>query len=138
MGRELYPDLDLWVTAKPFIQRWMDEQSGIRSLFSGAKENLPKFIEQLPHMPVMINEVIRQIHDRNNNTETESIQLQAIREEIKKANQRTTITISGGVLVVSAVLSSSPLLLVSSNASPITWGLGLFGIALLVGGIIKK
>ena len=138
MGRDLYPDLDLWVTAKPFIQRWMDEQSGIRSLFSGTKENLPKFIEQLPHMPVMINEVIRQIHDKNNNTETESIQLQALREEIKKANQRTTMTISGGVLVVSAVLSSSPLLLVSSNASPITWGLGLFGIALLTIGIIRR
>ncbi len=138
MGRELYPDLDLWVTAKPFIQRWMDEQSGIRSLFNGAKENLPKFVEQLPHMPVMINEVIRQIHDKNNNTETESIQLQALREEIKKANQRTTLTVSGGVLVISAVLSSSPLLLVSSNASPITWGLGLFGIALLVLGIIRK
>ncbi|WP_299875273.1 ubiquinone biosynthesis regulatory protein kinase UbiB [uncultured Cocleimonas sp.] len=138
MGRELYPDLDLWVTAKPFIQRWMDEQSGIRSLFNGAKDNLPKFIEQLPHMPVMINEVIRQIHDKNSNTETESVQLQALREEIKKANQRTTLTISGGVLVVSAVLSSSPLLLVSSNASPITWGLGLIGITLLIIGIIRK
>jgi len=138
MGRELYPDLDLWVTAKPFIQRWMDEQSGIRSLFNGAKDNLPKFIEQLPHMPVMINEVIRQIHDKNSNTETESVQLQALREEIKKANQRTTLTISGGVLVVSAVLSSSPLLLVSSNASLITWGLGLIGITLLIIGIIRK
>ncbi len=140
MGRELYPDLDLWITAKPFIQRWMDEQSGVRSLFKGAKENLPKFIEQLPHMPVMINEVIRQIHDKNKNpeTETESSQLQALREEIKKANQRTTLTISGGVLVVSAVLSSSPLLLVPSKASPITWALGLFGIALLAAGIIKK
>ena len=138
MGRDLYPDLDLWVTAKPFLQRWMDEQSGIRSLFKGAKENLPKFIEQLPHMPVMINEVIRQIHDKNNESETESMQIQALRKEIKKANQRTTLTISGGILVVSAVLSSSPLLLVSSNASPITWGLGLSGIVLLITGILRK
>ncbi|MEB8431774.1 ubiquinone biosynthesis regulatory protein kinase UbiB [Cocleimonas sp. KMM 6892] len=138
MGRELYPDLDLWVTAKPFIQRWMDEQSGIRSLFNGAKENLPKFVEQLPHMPVMINEVIRQIHEKNSNSESESRQIQALREEIKQANQRTTYTVTGGVLIISAVLSSSPLLLVSSYTSPISLGLGSLGIALLAFGLMKK
>ncbi|PID33930.1 MAG: ubiquinone biosynthesis regulatory protein kinase UbiB [Thiotrichales bacterium] len=138
MGRELYPDLDLWVTAKPFIQRWMDEQSGFRSLFNGAKDNLPKFIEQLPHMPVMVNELIRQIHEKQNSSETEVAQIQALREEIKKANQRTTLSISGGVLVVSAVMSSSPLLLISSPTSPISWSLGLLGVGLLIFGLIKK
>ena len=138
MGRELYPDLDLWVTAKPFLQRWMDEQAGVRSLFKGVKTNLPKFIEQLPHMPVMINEVIKQIHDKNVDTNQESIQLDAIREEIKKANRRTTLTVSGSVLLITAVLSSSPLLLVTSSLSPITWGIGILGFSLLVYGLIKK
>ncbi len=138
MGRELYPDLDLWVTAKPFLQRWMDEQTGVRSLFKGAKTNLPKFIEQLPHMPVMINEVIRQIHDKQAGINWESKQLEALQEEIKKANRRTTLTISGGVLLLTAVLSSSPLLLVSSSLSPIALGCGITGFALLIYGLLKK
>ena len=138
MGRELYPDLDLWVTAKPFLQRWMDEQTGVRSLFKGAKTNLPKFIEQLPHMPVMINEVIRQIHDKQAGVNWESKQLEALQDEIKKANRRTTLTVSGGVLLITAVLSSSPLLLVSSSLSPLSLGLGLTGLALVIYGLLKK
>ncbi len=138
MGRELYPGLDLWVTAKPFLQRWMDEQTGVRSLFKGAKTNLPKFIEQLPHMPVMINEVIRQIHDKQAGINWESKQLEALQEEIKKANRRTTLTVSGGVLLLTAVLSSSPLLLVSSSLSPIALGCGITGLALLIYGLLKK
>lgn len=138
MGRELYPDLDLWVTAKPFLQRWMDEQTGVRSLFKGAKTNLPKFIEQLPHMPVMINEVIRQIHDKQAGVNWESKQLEALQQEIKKANRRTTLTVSGGVLLITAVLSSSPLLLVSSSLSPIALGCGITGLALLIYGLLKN
>jgi ubiquinone biosynthesis protein len=138
MGRELYPDLDLWDTAKPFLQRWMDEQSGIRSLLKGGKQNLPKFIEQLPHMPVMVNEVIKQIHDNQLNQQKESQQLQEIRNEIKRANQRTIITITGSVLLITAVLSSSPMLLVSSSISSVTLILGIAGITLLIYGLMKK
>lgn len=138
MGRELYPDLDLWVTAKPFLQRWMDEQAGIRSLFLGAKTNLPKFIEQLPHMPVMINEVIKQVHDQQLNLKWESQQLEQIRKEIKDANRRTTLSISGGALLITAVLSSTPLLPVASSLSPLSWGIALMGLFLLILGLLRK
>ena len=138
MGRELYPDLDLWVTAKPFLQRWMDEQAGIRSLFLGAKNNLPKFIEQIPHMPVMINEVIKQVHDQQLNVKWESQQLEQIRKEIKEANRRTTLSISGGALLITAVLSSTPLLPVASILSPLSWGIALMGLFLLIIGLVRK
>ncbi len=133
MGRELYPDLDLWVTAKPFLQRWMDEQSGIRSLFNGAKTNLPKFIEQLPHMPVMINEVIKQIHSNQLNTQIESRQLEEIKKEIKAANRRNVLSFAGGTLLIVAVLSSMPFL--SSQAASV---IGLIGIFLLIYALLRK
>ncbi len=133
MGRELYPDLDLWVTAKPFLQRWMDEQAGIRHLLKGAKENLPKFIEQMPHMPVMINDVIKQMHDNQLNMQMESQQLEQIRKEIKSANQRTVLTLSGSALLVTATLSNS-----IASQSTITWGVAAIGVLLLAYGLIKK
>jgi len=138
MGREIYPELDLWVTAKPFLQRWMDEQAGLRSLFIGAKNNLPKFMEQLPHMPVMINEVIKQVHDNQLNLQWESRQLEQIRKEIKEANRRTTLSISGGALLLTAVLSSTPLLPAVTSLSPLSWGIALMGIVLLALGLIRR
>ncbi len=138
MGRELYPDLDLWVTAKPFLQRWMDEQKGFRSLFKGAQENLPKLMEQLPHMPVMINEVIAEIHRKQNDNNNDAQQIEALKNEIKKANKRTTLTITGGIFLLAAVLSSSPLVFVPTAFSPISWGIAFIGFALLFNGLLKK
>ena len=45
VGRELYPDLDLWTTAKPFIDRWVSEQTGLPALIRLARHRLPQLIE---------------------------------------------------------------------------------------------
>ena len=59
LGRQLYPELDLWATAKPFLERWMKEQMGPRMLMKRLRENLPFFMEELPHMPRLINDLLR-------------------------------------------------------------------------------
>ena len=51
LGRQLYPQLDLWDTAKPFIERWLSEQLGTRALIKGIKKNLPFIAEHLPDLP---------------------------------------------------------------------------------------
>ena len=134
LGRELYPDLDLWVTAKPFLQRWMDEQTGFRHLFNGAKENLPKFMEQLPEMPVILNDVIKQVHEHQRTVQPESKQLEKIRQEIQTANKRTTLTIGGSALLLSAVLIQPGIL----SLSALTSVLAVVGIVLIGYGLIKK
>lgn len=58
LGRQLYPDLDLWTTAKPFLEKWLREQIGPKALMQQLKQNLPFFSEQLPHMPRLIFEVL--------------------------------------------------------------------------------
>ena len=45
VGRELYPDLDLWTTAKPFMDRWVSEQTGLPALIRLARHRLPQLIE---------------------------------------------------------------------------------------------
>jgi ubiquinone biosynthesis protein len=51
LGRQLYPQLDLWTTAKPFLEQWVKNQIGPKAFFNQLKQNLPFFAEQLPHMP---------------------------------------------------------------------------------------
>ena len=58
LGRQLYPELDLWATAKPFLEKWLKEQIGPKALIRQLRENLPFFTEQLPHMPRLLNDIL--------------------------------------------------------------------------------
>ncbi len=58
LGRQLYPDLDLWTTAKPFLEKWLKDQVGPKAMIEQLKKNLPFLSEQLPHMPRLLFEVI--------------------------------------------------------------------------------
>ena len=58
LGRQLYPELDLWATAKPFLEKWLKQQMGPAVALKKLRENLPFFVEQLPQMPRMMHEVL--------------------------------------------------------------------------------
>ncbi|RLV61359.1 ubiquinone biosynthesis regulatory protein kinase UbiB [Parashewanella curva] len=54
LGRQLYPQLDLWQTAKPFLENWMSEQVGPKAFYQKAKANLPFWSEKLPELPELV------------------------------------------------------------------------------------
>ena len=54
LGRQLDPDLDLWVTAKPFLERWMQDQLGWRSLERRLREEAPFLLSALPQLPRLV------------------------------------------------------------------------------------
>jgi ubiquinone biosynthesis protein len=54
LGRQLYPQLDLWQTAKPFLEDWVKEQMGFKAMYAKVKENLPFWNEKLPEMPDLV------------------------------------------------------------------------------------
>jgi ubiquinone biosynthesis protein len=62
LGRQLDPDLDLWKTAMPFLQRWMNEQIGWRGLINTLKHEAPQWATLLPTLPRKLNEVLNQNH----------------------------------------------------------------------------
>ncbi|MDM4766027.1 ubiquinone biosynthesis regulatory protein kinase UbiB [Pelomonas sp. SE-A7] len=59
LGRQLDPELDLWATAKPFLERWMDEQIGWRALVSQLKKEAPRFAQFLPELPRLLHESLK-------------------------------------------------------------------------------
>ncbi|MGO4892988.1 ubiquinone biosynthesis regulatory protein kinase UbiB [Flavobacterium sp. W21_SRS_FM6] len=61
LGRQLYPELDLWKTAKPFLENWMREQIGVKAMYSKIKANLPYWSEKLPEMPDLIYDTLKQV-----------------------------------------------------------------------------
>ncbi|HAT3976915.1 TPA: ubiquinone biosynthesis regulatory protein kinase UbiB [Legionella pneumophila] len=64
LGRQLYPELDLWATAKPFLEKWVREQMGPKAFIKRLKDNLPFFTEQLPHMPKLIFDILEMKKDQ--------------------------------------------------------------------------
>lgn len=61
LGRQLYPQLDLWKTAKPFLERWMRQQIGFQAAFHAIQEKAPFWMEKLPEMPDLIYEALNQV-----------------------------------------------------------------------------
>ena len=56
LGRQLDPDLDLWVTAKPFLERWMQDQIGWRALERRLREEAPFLATALPQLPRLLHQ----------------------------------------------------------------------------------
>ena len=58
LGRELDPDLDLWKTAKPFLERWMSEQVGWRGVIKALKQEAPYWAATLPQLPRLLHRAL--------------------------------------------------------------------------------
>ena len=64
LGRQLDPDLDLWTTAQPFLERWMNEQVGWRGLLERLKNEAPRYAQMLPGLPRLVHQALsRRAHD---------------------------------------------------------------------------
>lgn len=59
LGRELDPELDLWRTAKPFLERWMNEQVGWRGLWARLRDEAPRYVQLLPELPRLVHQALQ-------------------------------------------------------------------------------
>ena len=58
LGRQLDPELDLWNTAKPFLEQWMNQQVGWLGLLEGLKREAPRYVQLLPELPRLIHRAL--------------------------------------------------------------------------------
>ncbi len=140
LGRQLYPDLDLWNTAKPFMETWMRERYGPVALFTSLIEHAPTLAVELPKLlPQLPDIVATAMHkltdmDRRANAQREAMDrlTAAIDGQHRRARWRRT---AGGVLVgLGIVLLWQPLVdaLAGSDAMSVTAGV----VAALTGSVL--
>ena len=118
VGRQLYPDLDLWETAKPFLDRWMREQLGARALLREIKRQAPKWGETLPALPGLVYETLKLARSGEIEVRIRSEEIDRLRAEIRRANQRTVLAVIGAALL----LGASVILGVGGTQLPMLWG----------------
>ncbi len=104
LGRQLYPDLDLWQTAKPFLERWMSEQVGPRAFIGRMRRSLPEWSEQLPEIPHLLHRTLQQAVDGKLRVQWESRELEKLRKQMRRSNQRSLSAILAGAFLISASL----------------------------------
>lgn len=117
LGRELYPELDLWRTAKPFLEQWMAEQMGPKRFAREVKSQAPAWAEALPALPGMAIDVLRQAKNGELRTRWDPRELQSLRREMQHANGRTVRAVAGASLIICAVIS-----LVTERPGPSVFG----------------
>lgn len=134
LGRQLYPDLDLWQTAKPYLEAWYKNRMGPKATFNKLKEHLPIMGEKLPELPEMAYKVLSDVANGDLELKWTSQQLEEIKQQMAKNHRKNIYAICGGSLIISAAVilgldGFSPLML--GDAPVVTWVLGGLGGVLL-------
>ena len=105
LGRQLYPELDLWETAKPFLERWMREQVGPRALARALRRELPTVLPLLPELPGLVHELLRRQRDGQLVINTGSDNAEQLARDLKhRTRQRDGLMLGGGLLLGAMVL----------------------------------
>ncbi|MDO8718237.1 MAG: ubiquinone biosynthesis regulatory protein kinase UbiB [Polaromonas sp.] len=98
LGRELDPDLDLWSTAKPFLERWMLEQVGPEKLLAQLKAEAPSYAKLLPSLPRLLTQYLKSPQGINRR------ELDELLAEQKRTNKLLQGLIYGGLGFVLGLL----------------------------------
>ncbi|WP_100644316.1 ubiquinone biosynthesis regulatory protein kinase UbiB [Alteromonas facilis] len=101
LGRQLYPQLDLWQTAKPFLENWMKEQIGIKAMLKKIQDNLPFWSEKLPDMPDLVHDSLKQLKTLPEMQQRQFEQQMTIQQQRHKAHLTTIV---GSTLLILAAL----------------------------------
>ncbi|HEX5340651.1 MAG TPA: ubiquinone biosynthesis regulatory protein kinase UbiB [Gammaproteobacteria bacterium] len=134
LGRELYPDLDLWQTAKPFLEHWTREQLGFGATLKKLREGLPIIRELLIETPGRLNTLLQQLAAGRLHPGTRSRELERLHQIQRQRNQDLYRAAAGAALIVSAAL------LLAAQTTP-TWLavlIGVAGMATLVWGWLRN
>ena len=126
LGRELYPQLDLWQTAKPFIETWMKDQLSIKATAKKARQQLPELLTQIPEVPELAYKVLNNAASGKIQVTLSPQQAQKTHEQIQHNHLKLVRTITGAACLISSCI------LIVSIPGIAAWGLGLLGFGLLV------
>ena len=101
LGRQLYPQLDLWQTAKPFLENWVKEQMGVKAVFNKIKENIPFWNEKLPELPDLVYDYLK--NGKESQLEQVAL-LKQMQQQQQQDNKKTIYAILFGALAISLAI----------------------------------
>ena len=105
LGRELYPDLDLWKTAYPILQEWMAERLSGRKVFQKIRDQLPELGESLQVLPQVIQEMMQKASDGRLVMQVTNPELEGLKASLAHEQRNNyALTIGGASLIAGSLL----------------------------------
>jgi ubiquinone biosynthesis protein len=104
LGRQLYPELDLWKTAQPVLRAWMRERTSPRAVLRALRKQLPDAFETLRLMPRIINGAVRAAADGKLRVPVQNAEIERLRVEMRRSAMRRDTAVAAGVLWLSGLV----------------------------------
>ncbi len=101
LGRQLYPQLDLWKTAKPFLEEWMSEQVGPKGMAKKIKQELPYWSDKLPELPELVYDNLKM---GRNFVKSQNQMLDRYLKQQQKAHKSNYLLLTAAILVICGTL----------------------------------
>jgi ubiquinone biosynthesis protein len=123
LGRQLYPELDIWQTASPVLRRWMQESISPRALWRDLKHGWPDILEAVRMLPPLLQRTLERAQDQRLRIPVDMSELTRMRRDI------STQIHSGDRVLMGAVLGLAAVLWVALRGQPRWIGYGLLAAA---------
>ena len=104
LGRQLYPDLDLWQTAKPFLESWFQERLSPKAKIKKLIKQLPDFADQFPEIPSLIYKALDNAAHAERRAETQQREFALLRQQMASQQRNQLWTVLMGALMICAAI----------------------------------
>jgi ubiquinone biosynthesis protein len=104
LGRQLYPELDLWQTAQPYLRKWMRERMSPRAVLRRIRAQFPDTLVALQQLPQLFQAAVRDAADGRRRYSVENPAAVQLRDEIRRGNFRRDALIAAAVLWLSGLV----------------------------------
>lgn len=104
VGRQLYPELDLWKTAQPLLKQWARERWKPRNIWREVRAGLPDLAQALAQVPPLLENAVQRAADGRLRVQVEATNLDGIRDEIRRVGRRRDVTIVGSIGAMTGIL----------------------------------
>ncbi|WP_424947358.1 ubiquinone biosynthesis regulatory protein kinase UbiB [Candidatus Spongiihabitans sp.] len=105
LGRQLYPQLDLWETAKPFLEKWTNEQIGPRAAIRTIKRELPNLFTLAPELPGLAHQLMHRLKNDEMIIRTQDREVEKLKNQIAYQHNKTIKTVFGVGLLIAAFIA---------------------------------
>jgi ubiquinone biosynthesis protein len=141
LGRQLYPDLDLWATGKPFLQRWVVKRNNPQTIIKRFVDQAPAILKVMPDLPMMLHDFVDMQNKslRNDLANSDRRPAPYARGRFQPATKSLRYSITGAAVLLSAALLSSAFVMRATADVPLWVGLvALVGVGYLVAGLRRS
>jgi ubiquinone biosynthesis protein len=123
LGRDLYPDLDIWNTASPILRDWMHERIGLRSVVKSWRKQWPDIVDAARVLPGLLSHLVQRAHNGQLKLQVEAKDIESLKAALRSSNRRRDAITVGAVILLCGVFW----LMVHRNPEWVGWVISVLG-----------